>query len=68
MTKDELAAKPERDPLCMAMIAAWLNVTVEQLPVLYRVHTCEQSMAAWQRVADAARQNILAALENNHDQ
>ena len=48
----------ERDPLCMAMIAAWLNVSVEQVPVAYRVHTCEASMAAWQRVADAARAHL----------
>lgn len=53
---------PERDPLAMAMIAAWLNVTVEQLPAAYRVHTCEASMAAWQRVAEAARQHLNPAI------
>ena len=45
-----------RDPLALAMIAAWLNVRPEQVPTEWRVHTCEQSMRAWQRVADAARE------------
>lgn len=49
---------PERDPLALAMLAAWLNVTVDQLPELYKAHTCPDTMEAWGRVADAARKHI----------
>lgn len=58
---DALPAMPERDPLAMKMIAAWLNVRVEQLPLAYRVHTCPSSMDAWQRVALAARRHLADA-------
>lgn len=49
----------ERDPLAMAMLAAWLNVTVEQMPELYKAHTCDATMEAWGRVADAARKHLV---------
>ena len=45
----------KRDPLAMAMLAGWLNVSVEQVPERYQVYTCDASMEAWKRVADAAR-------------
>lgn len=44
----------ERTPLEIIMLAAWLNVTPEQLPEKYRAHTCEQTMTAWKRVGEAA--------------
>jgi hypothetical protein len=47
-----------RDPLTMAMFAAWLNVTVDQVPDAYKAHTCESTMHAWDRVADAARKHL----------
>lgn len=43
-----------RDPLALAMLAAWLNVTPEQLPDVCRAHTCEATMLAWKRVGEAA--------------
>lgn len=48
------AAEMERDPLAMAMLAAWLNVTPEQLPERFKAHTCEATMKAWARVGVAA--------------
>lgn len=42
-----------RDEACLIAIAAWCNVTVEQLPERFRLHTCEATMIAWQRVVDA---------------
>lgn len=47
-----------RDPLALEMIAAWVGVTVDQLPETMRAHTCPATAAAWGRVADAARQHI----------
>jgi hypothetical protein len=43
-----------RDPLALAMLAAWLNVTPEQLPEKFHAHECDATMAAWQRVGEAA--------------
>ena len=45
----------ERDPLALAMFAAWVNVPVDELPDAMKGHTCAATMAAWGRVADAAR-------------
>ena len=47
-----------RDPLCLAMFAAWVNVRPDQLPKDMRAFTCKATMDAWQRVADAARKHI----------
>lgn len=43
------------------MLAAWLNVTPEQLPEKFRAHTCEATMTAWKRVADAAEAHLTPA-------
>ena len=48
----------ERTPLELVALAAWLNVTPEQLPQQYRAHTCIATMAAWRRVVDAMREHI----------
>lgn len=45
---------PDRDPLALAMLAAWVNIPVDQLPATMRAHTCEATMEAWKRVGDAA--------------
>lgn len=45
---------PERDPLALAMLAAWVNCPVDQLPATMRAHTCTATMAAWKRVGEAA--------------
>lgn len=47
-----------RDDLALVMLAAWLNVSVEKLPEQYRAHTCEETMKAWARVAQAARAHL----------
>lgn len=44
-----------RDDLALAMLAAWLNVRPDQIPAENRAHTCAYTMAAWQRVGEAAR-------------
>jgi hypothetical protein len=43
-----------RDPLALAMLAAWLNVRVDQLPETMRAHTCRDTMERWKRVGEAA--------------
>ncbi len=55
------AAKPEpekapilRDPLALAMLAAWVNAPVDKLPAEMQAHTCEATMTAWKRVGEAA--------------
>lgn len=47
-------ADAERDPVAMAMLAAWLNVSFDQIPAENRAHLNPSTMAAWKRVADAA--------------
>jgi hypothetical protein len=44
----------ERDPLALAMFAAWVNSPPDALPEKYRGHTCDATMAAWKRVGEAA--------------
>lgn len=60
-TPDSLLA---RDPLCLAMFAAWMNVTPDQVSASLRAHTCEATAIAWQRVADAARAHIEMEIRN----
>ncbi|ODP39239.1 hypothetical protein [Sphingomonas turrisvirgatae] len=43
-----------RDPLALAMLAAWMNVSVDKLPATMRAHTCVSTMTAWKRVGEAA--------------
>jgi hypothetical protein len=43
-----------RDPLALAMLAAWVNCPVDKLPPGLEGHTCEATMRAWKRVGDAA--------------
>jgi hypothetical protein len=45
---------PTRDPLALAMFAAWLNVPADKIPPEYKQHTCGATMTAWQRVGQAA--------------
>lgn len=44
-----------RDPLALAMLAAWVNAPVDKLPATMRAHTCTATMTAWKRVGEAAR-------------
>lgn len=44
----------ERTPLELAMLAAWLNVRPDQLPLELRAPSCAYTMAAWKRVGEAA--------------
>jgi len=57
MTKEELSvwtAQNPRDDLALAMFAAWVNCSVEQLPPDMKGHTCPATMRSWCRVAQAA--------------
>ena len=48
------ALKPcPRNEASLIAIAAWCNVPVDQLPERFRLHTCEATMIAWQRVTNA---------------
>lgn len=55
-----------RDPLALAMFAAWLNVQPDQIPPENLAHTNPHTMAAWKRVGEAARttEPWLAYLDN----
>ncbi len=44
----------ERDPLALAMLAAWVNVTPDKLPKEMRAMADPHTMAAWKRVGEAA--------------
>ena len=44
----------ERDPLALAMLAAWVNVPIDKLPETMRAMSDPHTMAAWKRVGEAA--------------
>lgn len=44
----------ERSGLDMRMLAAWLNVRVDQIPPENTSHLNPVTMAAWKRVGEAA--------------
>lgn len=44
---------PDRNVPEMLALAAWLNVSVDQIPPENRAHTNPYTMAAWRRVAEA---------------
>jgi hypothetical protein len=44
----------QRDDVAMKMLAAWMNVRVDQMPPENNTHLNAFTMAAWQRVAEAA--------------
>jgi len=50
----------KRDPLALAMLAAWVNAPADKLPDTMRAHTCDATMDAWGRVAEAARGHLSA--------
>lgn len=52
-----------RDPLAIAMLAAWLNVRPDQVPAAFKAFTCEHTMKAWKRVGEAAITHLQAAAE-----
>lgn len=47
-----------RDPLALAMFAAWVNVDPDKVPPTMRAYTCSHTKEAWERVAEAARKFI----------
>jgi hypothetical protein len=61
----------QRDDVAMKMLAAWMNARVDQMPPENNTHLNAFTMAAWQRVAEAAaaeeRAKIVAWLRNNPD-
>jgi hypothetical protein len=44
----------KRDDVAMKMLAAWMNVRVDQMPPENNGHLNADTMTAWQRVAEAA--------------
>ena len=44
----------QRDDVAMKMLAAWMNARVDQMPPENNTHLNAFTMAAWQRVAEAA--------------
>ena len=62
-----VVTQADRDDVALAMLAAWLNVRPDQIPAENRAHTCAHTMAAWHRVADAARTATEAASKQRLD-
>ena len=50
----QVTQEDERDDLGLVMLAAWLNVRVDQIPPENRAHLNPHTMAAWERVGRAA--------------
>jgi len=46
---------PKRTEEEMLALAAWLNVSVDQIPPENRTHTDPQSMAGWKRVTETLK-------------
>lgn len=57
------AAQFPRPPLAVAMLAAFNNVSADQLHAGQRYFPNENVMRAWERVADTARLTIIAEFE-----
>lgn len=62
MTEQSPSPTTERDPLALAMLAAWVGVEPDQLPATMRAHTCADTMARWKEVGEAAVAHINAQL------
>jgi hypothetical protein len=43
----------KRPPLELVAFAAWVNVPVDAIPDTFLAPTCQHTMDAWKRVADA---------------
>ena len=50
----QVTQEDERDDLGLVMLAAWLNVRVDQIPPENRAHLNPHTMAAWERVSREA--------------
>ena len=55
---NEWTAQNPRDKMALAMFAAWVNCPVGNLPKEMKGHTCQATMEAWGRVADAAKKYL----------
>jgi hypothetical protein len=52
----------QRDDVAMKMLAAWMNVRVDQMPPENNSHLNASTMAAWGRVAEAAAEHERAKI------
>lgn len=52
----------QRDDVAMKMLAAWMNVRVDQMPPDNNSHLNASTMAAWGRVAEAAAEHERAKI------
>ena len=55
MRIEKWSAENPRDEFALELFAGWVNCSVDKLPPEMKGHTCPATMAAWARVADAAR-------------
>lgn len=61
MTQDKETLR-ERPRLEMIAFAAWVNIDVDKIPPEFRAPTCEHTMKAWKRVADAIEADVFERL------
>jgi hypothetical protein len=48
----------KRPPLELVAFAAWVNVPVDAIPASFLAPTCQHTMDAWLRVADAIAKEL----------
>ena len=49
----EMPLPDKRPPYELVAFAAWVNVSVDAIPASFLAPTCQHTMDAWKRVADA---------------
>lgn len=57
--KETLRERPRLETIAFA---AWVNVAPDKIPPEFRAPTCEHTMAAWKRVADAIEADVFERL------
>lgn len=56
---------PDKRPhLELVALAAWLNVPVDAMPASLLAPTCQHTMDAWRRVAEAIKSEVMKGKAN----
>lgn len=57
---------PDKRPhLELVALAAWLNVPVDAMPASLLAPTCQHTMDAWRRVAEAIKNEVMKGKAND---
>ena len=63
-----MSTELERDPLALAMFAAWVRVKPDAVPPTMRAQTGAHTREAWARVGEAATEHVHAEMLPDEDQ